>query len=126
MGIVNKNYAYVVLEENGIEIVYKDSPRIELKELYEKVDCHTIEVVHPLIEELNEQNLILIVDEEGKLRRKEINLLASMIFNNPIDVIVGKCVICTEIIDDEEDPDIYAMSAKLAERIYKFLSNIKV
>ncbi len=127
MGIINKKYAYIVISEDGkLELVYKDTPNLELKECYEKVNCRTIEVVHPMLEELNEENLILIVDEDGKLKRKTMNIIASMLFNHPMDVIVGKCILCTEICEEEEDTDLYAMPSTLAEEYYKSLSEIHV
>ena len=36
---------------------------------------------------------VLIVDEEGKLKNKEVNLKATTIYGNPNDVIVGDCIL---------------------------------
>lgn len=66
-----------------------------LKELYELLDCHTVEVV-PLT-----QDLILIVDEEGKFRNPAyLNLLATYAWHKHVpqargvDSIVGKAILC--------------------------------
>lgn len=48
--------------------------------------------------------LFMVVDEEGKLTGKPLNRVATSIYSNPYDVIVGDAFICKEgIVDGEHD-----------------------
>lgn len=48
--------------------------------------------------------LWMVIDEEGKLKGKPINLFATRIYRNPIDVIVGDAFICKEgLVNGEPD-----------------------
>ena len=75
-----------VTPENG-----KD---FKLKELYKLLKCDLVEVVY-----LN-SNLIMIIDEEGKLRSEhKVNQKATMrawkhMAIHPKDVIVGDAIVC--------------------------------
>ena len=40
-------------------------------------------------------NCLLLLDDEGKLKRLPINHIATMFYANPNDIIVGDAVICT-------------------------------
>lgn len=117
-------YAYIVTDEDlNVKIEYKDDPHLTLEELYEKIDCKTIEVVSPLSKEFSDSGLLLVMDEDGKYRNKNTNLIATILFGNPCDYIVGKCVIAINNCDEDEEPDIYAMPTEMAEKIFKTLSN---
>ncbi len=37
---------------------------------------------------------LIVLDEEGKLKGKAVNLVATRLYGNPNDVIVGDVVIC--------------------------------
>lgn len=77
------------------EITPKNGSDFSLKELYEILDCDSVEVV-PLTE-INS----FVVDEEGKLKDKECNMYASKIYQkflNTTDVLVGDCL----MINNEE------------------------
>ena len=43
-------------------------------------------------------NKIMVLDEEGKLKNKPINRIATELYGNPNDVVVGDVVVC----DDNE------------------------
>ena len=67
----------------------------KLAELYTMLDCQTVEVVR-LTDEL-----ILIIDEEGKFRQPAyLNLLATYLWHQyqpaarGLDVIVGRAILC--------------------------------
>jgi hypothetical protein len=47
------------------------------------------------IEIVNAQNgKLIVVDEEGKLKGKPVNVVATKLYGNPYDVIVGDVVVC--------------------------------
>jgi hypothetical protein len=37
---------------------------------------------------------LMVMDEEGKLKGKQVNETATALYNNPYDVVVGDVVIC--------------------------------
>lgn len=72
------------------EITPKNGSDFSLRELYEILDCDSVEVVP-----LTEFNSI-IVDEEGKLKDKEYNMYASKFyqkFRKTQDFLVGDCLV---------------------------------
>jgi len=70
---------------------------------YQKAVGGYIEVVW-----LNNGDL-MIVDEEGKLKDKEMNVKASVLYGSSYDVIVGDVIVCTrkefEVEPEEVPPD---------------------
>jgi hypothetical protein len=38
--------------------------------------------------------MIMVIDEEGKIKQKPINKVATLIYNNTSDVIVGDALLC--------------------------------
>ena len=73
----------------------KNGRSFKLVELYQLLECHTVEVIRLTPE------LILIVDEEGKFRHPAyLNLLATYLWyqHQPTargqDSIVGRAIIC--------------------------------
>lgn len=72
----------------------KNRTDFSLEELYDKLNCNLVEVVYPYIH----NELILIIDEEGKLTDKKPNLIATAIFENgdphACDYIVGDAILC--------------------------------
>ncbi len=66
-----------------------------LEQLYAWLDCDMIEIVslHP---DQYGREVQMVIDEEGKLKEKELNVLATGMFqqdHGPHDVIVGDAVI---------------------------------
>ena len=73
----------------------KNGRSFKLAELYQLLECHTIEVIRLTPE------LILIVDEEGKFRNPAyLNLLATYLWHQHrpaargVDSIVGRAILC--------------------------------
>jgi hypothetical protein len=91
---------YRVEEINGAIITTKTevSPKngisFHLPELYKMLDCSMIEVVYP--QNPKYSGKILIIDEEGKLTDKSLNLEATRIFGADYDVIVGSALLCDD------------------------------
>lgn len=87
----------ILYKQNG-EIVEdiqpKDGKRFTLEELYEMLDCETVERVF-----IEGTKVIMIVDENGKLKRRPRNQTATMIYHrrqrmNPWDWITGDALVC--------------------------------
>lgn len=113
-----KKYAYVLIPETGMpEIVFKDEAAFTLDELYKAIDCNTVEIIYP--QNTEQESLILIVDENGKLRKKEYNPLASWLFGmEPFDHVVGKAIVAMNECEGFEEPDLFAIPSEIAEKIY--------
>jgi Domain of unknown function (DUF3846) len=61
----------------------------QLEEMYSLLECEMIEIVYPR----DYPWKILIIDEEGKLTGKQVNIPATQIFGYD-DVIVGSAILC--------------------------------
>lgn len=72
-------------------ITPKNGTDFTLKELYKLIGCDTIEVVYPLYD----SDLIFIIDEEGKLKGKDINYAATIMWGSAgYDALVGDVIVC--------------------------------
>lgn len=87
----------ILYKQNGEvveDIQPKDGKRFTLEELYEMLDCETVERVF-----IEGTKVIMIVDENGKLKRRPRNQTATMIYHrrqrmNPWDWIAGDALVC--------------------------------
>lgn len=87
----------ILYKQNGEvveDIQPKDGKRFTLEELYEMLDCETAERVF-----IEGTKIIMIVDENGKLKRRPRNQTATMIYHrrqrmNPWDWIAGDALVC--------------------------------
>lgn len=69
-----------------------------------------IEVVPPARLSHQFPDVRMVVNEEGKLRHLPLNILATYLFGNRSDVIVGDVVlVSTTPPNPEDEPDVYAM-----------------
>ena len=76
------------------DIQPKNGKRFTLEELYEMLDCETVERVF-----IEGTKVIMIVDENGKLKRRPRNQTATMIYHrrqrmNPWGWIAGDALVC--------------------------------
>ena len=69
-----------------------------LQELYKLIDCELVEVkaVKNIRVSFKPAPGYIIMDEEGKLRGKALNAMATQLYGNPNDFIVGKVVVCSK------------------------------
>lgn len=74
-----------VIPENGIDF--------KLDELHQLLSCDTIELVHP--QNPLFANTFLVIDENGKLKPSIVNMIATVIFGCPDDIIVGDALLCS-------------------------------
>ena len=87
----------ILYKQNGEvveDIQPKNGKRFTLEELDEMLDCETVERVF-----IKGTKVIMIVDEEGKLRRRPANMKATKVFHssqrmNPWDWIAGDALVC--------------------------------
>lgn len=117
------DYAILTIDTNGtITPIDLDTRVLDLKRLQTLVGGY-IEVVHPVpFGGPVFDDVVMIVDEEGKLKGKSVNVLASALYNG-FDPIVGDVVLCCT--DARPVPDVYALPSATAQRLYKFLKTVR-
>lgn len=74
------------------EVLPKDGKEFTLPELYEMLDCELVQVLPT-----PQSGMMMIFDEEGKMKDNEVNLQATAILKDYLfvgDVIVGKALYC--------------------------------
>lgn len=100
-------WGYLILKASGaIEVVESDDCEFTLDELYLGANCDTIQIVSMRYD----KDLLMCIDDNGKILRKNVNLVASMMYAPGLDFIVGDAVIGTRnCIDPYAEPDIYKM-----------------
>lgn len=107
---------------NEIEVIDRNDQYVDLHELYALCGCDTIQIVgvgvHP--------QWLMCLDDNGKILNKDVNLLASILYNNPYDFIVGDVVVGTRFTPNPNDePDLFCMSNDDADEIVRALNEIK-
>ena len=117
------DYAIIAIDTNGtITPIDLDSRELDLKRLQTLVDGY-IEVVHPVpFGGPIFDRVVMLIDDEGKLKGKSVNVLASALYNG-YDPIVGDVVLCCT--DTRPVPDIYALPSATAQPLFKFLNTVR-
>lgn len=72
----------------SLEVEPDNGKDFGLKELYTILDCELIEIVYL------PDKIMLVVDEEGKLQNKPVNLQVTVLANISDDYIVGNALLC--------------------------------
>ena len=85
----------IVIHENSTITVHSSKNPVTLELLQFHVGGY-IECVPASIA----NDLLMVVNEEGKLQGRPMNAVATKLYNNPQDVIVGRAVLCLQ--DGEE------------------------
>ena len=80
----------------------------ECSDLAKIIGCDWIEIVHAM---RLKKGLVMIVDEEGKLKGKSVNSVGSYYYGSDLhgDPIVGDCLIMKEEMGDD-GPELAAMT----------------
>lgn len=87
--------ALLIRTDNTVDVVKPENGKdFKAVELYRLIECDTFEVVYP--QGANSEGLIMVIDEEGKLVGKRLNLMATAIFGVGYDVIVGNALLCND------------------------------
>ena len=104
---------YYVLKCDGEMTEIKTSKRLELKDYYRLINCDCIAYVKCIDGETN-----MIIDDEGKLKDKPLNLPASVIYGAlPYDCIAGDVILCTEkVINKIGERDFYGFETPQFDR----------
>ena len=96
------------------EVVYFDSMDVTLEQLYKLVECDTIQIVR-----VPNTHYLMVIDDNGKFLRKHLNILATILYQNTYDCIVGNALV---LIDEDAyswdkyiEPDAYAIPPYLYE-----------
>lgn len=101
-----------------------DTPSVPLEDLQRCVGGH-IEIVSPAFLEPLDPFLLMVLDEDGKFKEKPVNDLASLLYHNPFDFIVGDVVLGTRFNSDPAaEPDIYAIPESMSEKVEEFLRRL--
>lgn len=88
-----------------VDITITDGHREFLNTCHELLDCDCIENV------FFGNQYIMIVDDVGKLRRKPVNRIGTMLYRNSLDCIVGNVLIGEQVIRGEyNEADIGGLS----------------
>lgn len=114
----------IVTSEHQISVKEYDNPSVPLEDFQKAVGGH-IEIVRPAFLMPVNPFLLMVIDEEGKIKEKPENGLASLFYANPYDNIVGDVVICTRFNSDPTaEPDIYALDELTASKVVSLLDRL--
>lgn len=108
--------AVLITEEGELKPLTLKGRTFTLEELYELLHCEMVQVV------VTRSGMILIVDEEGKLRDKEQNFIATILYANPNDFIVGYAIYCDPELFEYPVPDLLEIEPKMSyiDWLHKF------
>ena len=83
---------YYVAQVNKAEVtkVATNKAKLGLQDCYNTIGCEWVEMVPGKV---GKKSYTIILDEEGKLTGRALNPVASWMYNNPYDCIVGTAVI---------------------------------
>lgn len=121
------DYGFIVIHANNdIVLIETDKSDFTLEQLQTHADCDTISIVRcgwaqiPTAPVMR-SDLLMVIDDNGKIFHKPINKLATLLYGNPADFIVGDAVLgWTNPLEDVE-PDIYPMPMTLCNKLYATL-----
>lgn len=115
----------IINAENEIKVKDYETPSVPLKDLQDAVGGHIEFVPCDLLKALD-PFLLICLDDEGKIKEKPVNGLASVLYGNPFDFIVGDVVLLSRFNPDPlAEPDAYAIDEKTADRIISLLERLK-
>ena len=120
---MSKNKYILIRTDNTFEIVEIDKNNF-LNEAYRLLDCSFIEIANPGL-----NNIRFCIDDAGKLTGKELNFLATVIYNfvdkKFFDTIVGNVLVgVDEEVNELGEHDFVGLSDNAAERFYLMLADI--
>lgn len=82
---------FISVSGEAREICPLDPAGFKLRELYGLLSCSVVEMI------MLDRRRVMIMDEEGKLNRRPINMEATKLACTlPYDVIVGDVIVCPE------------------------------
>lgn len=115
-----QNYFEANLDYDSVQLVGLDDYNVTLEQLYEWTKCRCIEIVRF-------SNGLMCIDDNGKCKGKPINTIASVLYGNPNDFIVGDAVLgCSTCPDKYAEPDFYAMPYDEAVKLYLEMLDVQL
>lgn len=111
------NYLILIKAGGGVAKISCDYS-IPLDFLYETIGCDTIDIVPAhYINELKKRDYALVLDDNGKIKSKPVNVLASSIYAPLQDFVVGDVLLGRRERTSTEEPDVYPFSSGEADEI---------
>lgn len=122
---MSKNKYILIRTDNTFEIVEIDKDNF-LNEAHRLLDCSFIDIVNP-----GKNNIRFCIDDTGKLTGKELNILATVIYNfvekKYFDTIVGNILVgADEVVNELGEHDFVGLSDNVAQKYYLMLADISV
>ena len=112
-------YYYLITTTNMIREIETDR-RFGLDDYYKLIDCDCIQYVMS-----GDGRFNMILDDEGKLKDKDLNYLATLLYNNPLDYIVGEFLLCTDkVINDIGERDFYGFDKPMIQDIKTSITDV--
>lgn len=111
-------WGYIVIKDSGeVVVVESDTYEFTLDELYKGATCDTIQIIPCYAVD---RDLLMCIDDNGKVNHRPINMVATMLYAPGQDFIVGDAVIGTrQCPDPYAEPDIYKMPLEMCRRLAK-------
>lgn len=112
-------YGFITIDtDDVVELIESDKEDFTLDELYKYSDCDCIQIIrtgkHAKL--ITKGEKLMVIDDEGKLKYKPINKVATALYEPKYDCIVGKAVI--GVNNPFREPDIYKMPLFEAKGVY--------
>lgn len=117
-----EKYALLKIKtDNTVDLIEFDSPEVSMEFLH--TVCDPYEFVRSGIY----ADVLICLDDEGKMdhKRYPVNFIATAVYANPIDVIVGDVFIGTDFNPDPyAEPDFYCLSIERAKYLRDVFTSI--
>lgn len=98
---------------------------LELPFLQEQVGGYIEVVSAGLARNSSMASLRMIINEDGKYLNLPVNVLGTVLYDAPCDVIVGNVLICsTYNPDPDAEPDTYALCQSQYDVVMKWISSL--
>lgn len=113
---MNAKYAYIKITTNDEYIIVPaETNKLSLDDYYREINTDCIDIQPTTVDDL-----YMIIDDEGKLKEKPMNITASLFFPSDIDYIVGDVLIGQRGIED-----IYALEYEEAVELMEIMKKAR-
>lgn len=120
-------YCYISVPAKGnVKLISVESDHFESFHELQNMCDGVFEIVRiPALSGVR-NDLRMIVNETGKMRKLPLNDVATGLYANPYDCIVGDVGIVTvETIREDDEPDVYPLPLEDGQRLLKFLQDLR-
>ena len=115
-------YAYLLskADDRGrCVLVETETQEVDFRVMQKQINCSCIQIVQGTA---CRRPLLLVIDDEGKLRKKHVNIRASILYGSFYDCIVGDALIGIQIWT-EDGPDWGPLPLEEAEALMDLVNN---